>query len=59
VISSNLLQIAKRRRIILSEYKQPSGWAIGWTAFSGIMMIMMGGWWLISGLVVAENRHPF
>ena len=30
---------------------QPSGWAVGWTAFAGIMMIMMGGWWIISGLV--------
>jgi hypothetical protein len=31
--------------------KQPSGWAIGWTAFAGILMIMMGFWWIISGFV--------
>ena len=31
--------------------QQPSGWAIGWTAFAGIMMILMGGWWIFSGLV--------
>jgi len=30
---------------------ETSGWAIGWTAFAGFMMIMMGGFWLISGLV--------
>jgi len=28
--------------------QQPSGWAIGWTAFAGIMMILMGGWWVIA-----------
>jgi hypothetical protein len=31
--------------------KQPSGWAIGWTAFAGLLMIMMGFWWIISGSV--------
>jgi hypothetical protein len=31
--------------------RQPSGWAIGWTAFAGILMIMMGFWWIISGFV--------
>ena len=31
--------------------KRPSGWAIGWTAFAGILMIMMGFWWIISGFV--------
>jgi hypothetical protein len=35
--------------------QQPSGWAIGWTAFAGIMMIMMGGWWVITGLVGLFN----
>jgi hypothetical protein len=29
----------------------PSGWAIGWTAFAGIMMVLMGAWWVIAGLV--------
>jgi hypothetical protein len=37
--------------------QQPSGWAIGWTAFAGIMMIIMGGWWLISGLVGLFNSE--
>jgi hypothetical protein len=35
--------------------EKPSGWAIGWTAFAGIMMIMMGIWWAISGLVAVFN----
>jgi hypothetical protein len=30
---------------------KPSGWAIGWTAFAGITMILQGIWWLISGLI--------
>ena len=28
-----------------------SRWAIGWTAFAAILMIMMGFWWIISGFV--------
>ena len=35
----------------MSSNDQPSGWAVGWTAFAGITMIMMGIWWAISGLV--------
>ena len=41
----------------MSEYKQPSGWAIGWTAFAGIIMVMAGGWWMISGLVALFNSE--
>ncbi|MEA3441522.1 MAG: hypothetical protein U9R58_14705 [Chloroflexota bacterium] len=37
--------------------KEPSGWAIGWTAFAAIMMIMMGGWWVINGLVGLFNSE--
>ena len=37
--------------------KQPSGWAIGWTAFAGFMMIMMGGWWIIGGIVAILNNQ--
>lgn len=29
----------------------PSGRAIGWTAFAAIMMIVQGGWWILSGFV--------
>ena len=37
--------------------KEPSAWAIGFTAFAGFMMIMMGGWWIISGLVGLFNSE--
>ena len=30
---------------------QGSSWAIGWTAFAAIMMLVMGIWWFIAGLV--------
>ena len=39
----------------MTTNEQPSGWAIGWTAFAGITMIMMGIWWAISGLVALFN----
>jgi hypothetical protein len=35
--------------------QEPSGWAIGWTLFAGIMMVMMGGWWVLSGLIALLN----
>ena len=34
----------------------PSGWAIGWTAFAGIMMVMGGVWWIIAGIVAIANE---
>jgi len=33
----------------------PSGWPIGWTACAGIMMVMGGVWWFISGIVAIAN----
>ncbi len=35
--------------------EQPSGWAIGWTAFAGIMMVIGGIWWAIIGIVALAN----
>ena len=35
----------------------PSSWAVGWTVFAGIMMILQGGWWIISGLVAIVNEE--
>jgi hypothetical protein len=32
-----------------------SGWAIGWTGFAGIMMVMGGIWWIIAGIVALAN----
>ena len=37
----------------------PSGWAIGWTAFAGIMMVMGGVWWIITGIVAIANDTFF
>jgi hypothetical protein len=37
--------------------EQPSGWAIGWTAFAGIMMVLGGGWWIIAGIVALANNE--
>jgi hypothetical protein len=34
---------------------QVSGWAVGWTAFAGIMMIIGGIWWVIAGIVALVN----
>jgi hypothetical protein len=30
---------------------EASGWAIGWIAFAGTMMVIQGIWWLFAGLV--------
>lgn len=37
--------------------KQPSGWAVGWTAFAAITMIMAAIFWAISGLVALFNSE--
>lgn len=39
--------------------EKPSGWAIGWTAYAGIMMIMTGGWWIFSGLVAILKNNLY
>lgn len=36
-----------------------SGWAVGWTAFAGVMMILMGGWWIVAGLVAIVDDQFF
>jgi hypothetical protein len=38
-----------------SMQNEPSGWAIGWTSFAGLMMILGGGWWFISGFIAILN----
>jgi hypothetical protein len=39
----------------VSDTLQTSGAAMGLTAFAGIMMFMLGGWWVIAGLVAIFN----
>jgi hypothetical protein len=38
---------------------QPSGWAIGWTAFAGVLMVMLGVWWIIAGVVAIADDDFF
>ena len=33
----------------------PSGWAVGWTGFAGIMMVLGGIWWIFAGIVALAN----
>ena len=36
----------------MSSYdRDPSGWAIGWTWFAGLMMVMIGFWHAMAGLI--------
>ena len=35
--------------------QRPSGWAIGWTTFAAFMMIMIGGFHIVAGLVAIFN----
>ena len=39
--------------------KEPSGCAVGFTAFAAIIMILMGFLWIISGLVAIINNDFF
>ena len=34
-----------------------SGWAVGFTVFAAIMMIMVGVWQALTGQVVASNSY--
>jgi hypothetical protein len=38
---------------------QPSGWAIGWTAFAGVLMVMLGVWWIVAGIVAIADDDFF
>jgi hypothetical protein len=38
---------------------QPSGWAIGWTAFAGVLMVMLGIWWIVAGIVAIADDDFF
>ena len=36
--------------------RPPSGAAVGWTTFAAFAMILIGGWWIIAGLVGLINN---
>ena len=35
--------------------REPSAWAVGWAAFAGVMMVLLGIWWILAGLVAIFN----
>ncbi len=37
------------------QQRSPSGAAVGWTMFAAFMMILIGAWWIIAGLVALVN----
>ncbi len=41
----------------VSDTLQTSGWGAGVTALAGILMVMLGGWWIIAGLVAIVNSE--
>ena len=44
----------------MSSYdREPSGWAIGWTWFAGLMMVMAGFWHAIAGLTAIIDNEFF
>lgn len=34
---------------------EPNSWAIGWTAFAMMMMVLGGTWWIFAGIVALVN----
>lgn len=40
------------------DYRSPSGW-VGWIAFAGIMMVMLGTFHIVQGLVAVFNDTYF
>jgi hypothetical protein len=39
--------------------KNRSDWAIGWTVFAGIMMVIQGVWWAMAGLIALLEDEFF
>jgi len=39
------------------QQRSPSGAAVGWTMFAAFMMILIGAWWIIAGLVALVNDN--
>ncbi len=41
----------------VSDTLQTSDWGAGVAALAGILMVMLGGWWIIAGLVAIVNSE--
>ena len=52
---SQIYESAPRTRRPPAQEAEPSGWAVGWTAFAGVMMVIQGVWWVMAGLVALFN----
>jgi hypothetical protein len=48
-----------REETRMAQVRERSGWAIGWTVFAAFMMIMIGAWHAIAGLVALFNDEFF
>lgn len=35
---------------------EPSSWAVGWSNFTAVMLIVLGMWWVVSGLVAVLDE---
>lgn len=43
----------------MADQATPSGWTVGWTSFAGVMMMIQGMMWVVSGLVALLNDEFF
>jgi hypothetical protein len=39
------------------ESHRVSSWAVGWTAFAGVMMVVSGLWWIIAGIIALVDDN--
>lgn len=39
------------------ESHKPSSWAIGWTAYAAVMMVLSGIWWIIAGIIALVDDN--
>ena len=40
-----------------SAEREPSGWAVGWTVFAAVMLLVQGCWWIFAGIVALLNNE--
>ena len=40
-------------------HQQGRSWAVGWSAFAGIMMVILGGWWIVSSFAAIIKDEFF
>jgi hypothetical protein len=40
-----------------SAESEASGWAVGWTVFAAVMLVVQGCWWIFAGIVALLNNE--